>query len=255
VSRHLSELELDTAAGARALGDAVPLRSRWHLWRCAACCQRLADRRAENDAGRAAGAYGRVAERVFGAVPVARPRRARTRPVFWVAPAVVAAGLLLWGLRPAPRAPAPDLRAKGSVAQTAAMWLELTAAVPALPRESFRVGERASIRVRRATAGQVVVLGVERSGAVSQVWPPSSSRSGALPPDGLLAPAFTVTEGDLLLLAWVSDRPVAVPPLLSHLRRRVGVCQGRALEPACLFPEPAERPLATPLRVLPGRSP
>jgi len=154
-------------------------------------------------------------------------------------PLAAAVGFAVWAIAPIRSRP-PSERVKGKP------FLELLD-VDGHSAHDLRQADRVWISLTSAGHPYALLAQVDEHGAVAQVWPPSSAKSGEVSAAGpsRLQPGFEVTRGSFVLFAFLSDKPLRADEVLGALRLSAG--SGWCIPPhsSCnldQLPEPPELP-------------
>lgn len=219
MAEHLSTLALDElAAGLPHTHDA-----RAHVMACTECAKRLDQLVAARGELARSHRYERTFEALLSAASApqsarvsARPRWSLRKLVF--APALAAAmGLVLFVWGRSSDTGTGDTRLKGGAS------VRVLRSPDGLAISSAHPGERVVLSVTPADLAFGIIMAVDRSGEVNQVWPIGSARSGRLPAGAAvrLDPGFEVTPGSLVLHAFFSADPLRADDVRAHLEREV----------------------------------
>jgi hypothetical protein len=187
----------------RALAGELTKRERlaWskHLSECAVCKAKLAEMSrvgAEFMAGSAARV---IAERLGAAEPASRATSGvrRLRGAALALAAIVLAGIV-GGLVRSVLSTGPDLVPKGT--GVLALWVEQTGgrAGPWDGRSAIAAGARVELTWSSAAAGHLLVVGVERSGERSVLFPKGGSRAAEVPAGARQRLGFSLVFGPSL---------------------------------------------------------
>ncbi|MFE8599207.1 hypothetical protein [Archangium violaceum] len=202
MSEHLSDLMLDEVA----VGGPRPV----HLEACAACLSRLERLTAHAGVARARPGFSRVRAQVLSEhARLAERKASRWRFGWMLVPALAAAmAMVLWipagergwyGQEDGP----PGIRLKGAPS------VELLRLSDGEVNPVLAEGDQVALRLRGGGYRFALVVSVDASGQVEQLWPSEGGASGELaenPP----APLFQVTEGDFVVHAFYSETPLGL---------------------------------------------
>ncbi|WP_224241023.1 hypothetical protein [Hyalangium gracile] len=201
MSDHLSALALDEVA----VGGPRPP----HLESCVACQGRLERLRTHADATRADPRFLRVRNQVRSEQARTKESRAPRWRLGWVVvPALAAAVAVLvvrrptgepWTIGDGP----PGVRVKGQPA------VELIRLADGAVNPVLSEGDQVELKLRGGGHRFALVVSVDGSGQPEQLWPGSGNTSGALS-EAQTTPRFQVTEGDFVVHAFYSDRPLGL---------------------------------------------
>ncbi|MGC4118023.1 MAG: hypothetical protein QM765_26425 [Myxococcales bacterium] len=204
MAEHLSDLVLDELA----LNLAGP-EARVHLEGCLHCQERLAALQKQREDVRARPAFTHTLTRLKAEEAGAAPRRRRA---WWVlAPlAGVALTAVVFLVRPEAQV---GNRFKG------APQIELFAVDGRPPPSPLRPG--AHLTLRAGGSDFLLMLAVDESGVVTQVWPAEGTESGRISKASMaaLAPTMEVTPGDFVLYGLFSPTPLRSEEARSALER------------------------------------
>lgn len=210
MKEHLSSLVLDEVAA----GLPVPPEATAHLAFCDACRARLDDVKRAREAAAASPASTPVLERLLARAeaPVAPPKP----KLRWLHVAAVAlplaAGLALLVVNPI-RQPVDDARLKGAPS------VELLNEAGA-PVTRAKPGETLTLAVGGGGFTHVVVLGLDAQG-VSTLWPKDGATLGAVAPGARVRlDTFTVTPGDVRVVALFASTPRRLGELTTPLMKQ-----------------------------------
>jgi hypothetical protein len=203
MSEHLSDLVLDEVA----VGGPRPV----HLEACAACLARLERLRAHAGAARARSGFSQVRARVLSeGARRAEPRASRWRFGWMLVPALAAAMAMVLWLPAGEQARygqgdglPPGIRLKGGPA------VELLRLSDGEVNPVLSEGDQVALRLRGGGYRYALVVSVDASGQLEQLWPSAGSTSGELA-ETQPAPLFQVTEGDFVVHAFYSDAPLGL---------------------------------------------
>lgn len=225
MAEHLSKLVLDEIAAGLS-SDAAALA---HSADCAECRERLKQHLDARTQVEGAAQF----ERVFAKLKVhlntpstieisvpAQPvltKPKRRRWGFVVAPAFAVAAALLVFLVSRPKDDANATRLKGGVS------VRVLHAPDGAAMTSARPGEHVVLAVSKANQPFGLVMAVDASGDITQVWPSRAPVSAQLPagPEARLTPGFEVTPGTVVLHAFLSQEPLKVETARALLEREV----------------------------------
>jgi hypothetical protein len=169
--RHLSDYRLDALAAGRATPETSA-----HLAECPECQARWAELEHVDAYLRVQSRFGTVREYVKRDGALARRRR-RTR-YFVIAP-LAAAALAVVLLAPPLLLPHRHGRRQERMAtRTTAPSIEI---VRVNGPGTVRPGDRVVIQLTPTGMKQALVMGIDESGAVAQIWPASGDHSGSIP--------------------------------------------------------------------------
>lgn len=201
MNEHLSDLMLDEVVA----GSPRPK----HLESCADCQGRLGRLRTHAEATRAHPRFLQVRAQVLAEqARVAPPRASRWHFGWLLVPALAAAvaAVVIWRPTSGPGLPGEDLpgvRVKGAPA------VELVRLADGAVNPVLSEGDQVSLRLRGGGRRFAWVVLVEGSGKAEPLWPDAGEMSGELS-EARTAPVFQVTEGDFVVHAFYSDRPLGL---------------------------------------------
>lgn len=235
---HLSDLALDEATDAAQRAKPPPSsHTQRHLQECLDCQGRLQSLQKARTQAIDSAYFEKTYQRLRSqdSAPDKLRWTDRFRWLFWAIPVAAAASILLV-LSPT------QLQgdAHGTTRLKGAASVGLVRLSDQSNGPSFQPGEQVVLQVGPAGFSHALVLGVDNTGTVSQLWPLGTAQSGAVPPGTVtrLAPPFEVTPGALTLHAFFSETPIESTDARRALDRAVAAARRSGGDILQAEPEP-----------------